>query len=134
MLMKAIRQADPRAGYLAHKTEISAAISRVLESGRYILGAEGTAFEREWAEYVGVAHAIGTGNGTDALELALRALGIGAGDECILPANTFIATAEAVARAGATPVLADCDAYYLIDVDHAATRVGTRSRAILPVH
>ena len=77
---------------------------------------------REFADYCGVAHCVGVGNGTDAIELALRANGIGAGDEVILPANTFVATAEAVVRAGATPMLVDCDEDFLVDVE----RVGHR--------
>ena len=94
------------------------------------------AFESEYAAFNGVPHCVGMANGTDAIEIALRALGVGAGDECILPANTFIATAEAVCRAGATPVLVDCadDDTYLIDVDAVEAAVTDRTRAIIPVH
>ena len=94
------------------------------------------AFESEYAAFIGVTHCVGVANGTDAIEIALRALGVGAGDECILPANTFIATAEAVSRAVATPVLVDCsdDDTYLIDADAVAAAVTERTRAIIPVH
>ncbi len=101
----------------------------------FINGPQVAAFEREYADYLGIAHCVGVGSGTDALELALRAAGIGRGDECVLPANTFIATAEAVARAGATPILVDCQADTgLIDPMAVADAVGPRTRAILPVH
>jgi dTDP-4-amino-4,6-dideoxygalactose transaminase len=94
------------------------------------------AFEREYAEFIGVPHCVAVANGTDAIEIALRALGVGHGDECILPANTFIATAEAVSRAGATPVLVDCadDDTYLIDVKAVEDAVTPRTAAIIPVH
>src|SRR3982751_5040402 len=137
--MKPILQADPLAGYLAHKTEIKAAIDRVLESGRYILGAEGTAFEREWAEYLGVTEAVGVANGTDALELALRALGTGTGDVVITTSNTAVATVAAIERAGATPLLIDVDAGTLTLTPQllAAALTAERNRAIkavIPVH
>ncbi|MGZ5538183.1 MAG: DegT/DnrJ/EryC1/StrS family aminotransferase, partial [Chthoniobacterales bacterium] len=83
-----ILHSNPCAGYLAQKKEIDAAVARVLNSGHYILGDEVASFEKEWAAYVGTAHAIGVGNGTDALELALRSLGIGAGDTVITTSNT----------------------------------------------
>ena len=102
----------------------------------FVGGPQVAAFEREYADFSGVQQCIGVANGTDAIEIALRGLGIGAGDECILPANTFIATAEAVRRAGARPVLADCadDDSYLIDVDAVAAAVTPRTRAIIPAH
>src|SRR2546423_14504845 len=81
----------------------------VLRSGRFVLGPEGEAFERELADFLGVGHCVGVGNGTDALTIALRALGVEPGDEVVVPAVTFYATAEAVVNAGATPVLADVD-------------------------
>src|SRR5262249_31179087 len=94
------------------------------------------AFEAEYAAFTGAQYCVGVANGTDAIEIALRALGVGPGDECILPANTFIATAEAVWRAGATPVLVDCadDGTYLIDVGAAEAAMTPRTRAIIPVH
>ncbi len=110
---------------------------RVLESGRYILGAEVDAFEREFAHYLGAAHAVSCGNGTDAIHLALRALGIGAGDVVITAANTAVATVAAIELAGATPLLVDVDERTLtISVDAVAAALRNRSdiRAVLPVH
>ncbi len=115
--------------------EISHGWAEVLAATAFVGGPQVAAFETAFAAYVGVAHCVGVANGTDAIELALRSLGIGAGDEAILPANTFIATAEAVVRAGATPVFVDCrfdDA--LIDVDAVAAALPPRTRAVLPVH
>jgi dTDP-4-amino-4,6-dideoxygalactose transaminase len=114
--------------------EVRAGFDRVLEQTSFILGPEAERFEREFAAYSGVGHCVGVGNGTDAVELALRACEIGAGDEVLLPANTFVATAEAVARTGATVVLADCDEYYLLSPESVAERVTPRTRAIVPVH
>ncbi|GGH49043.1 DegT/DnrJ/EryC1/StrS family aminotransferase [Microbacterium album] len=101
----------------------------------FVGGPEVAGFEREYAEYIGVRHAIGVGNGTDALELAYRAVGVGPGDEVILPANTFVATAEAVSRIGAVPVLVDVDPEHLLmDPAAAEAAVTARTRAIVPVH
>lgn len=115
--------------------EVAAGWSAVLARTAFIGGPQVAEFEASYASYAGVDHCVGVGNGTDALELALRALGVGPGDECILPANTFIATAEAVARAGATPVLVDCvEDTALIDVAAAAAAVTPRTKVVLPVH
>ncbi len=115
--------------------EVGAGWDRVTASGAFILGPDVAAFEQEFAAFSGAAHCVGVANGTDALELALRARGIGAGDEVVLPANTFIATAEAVSRVGAQPVLVDCDpTYLLIDPDRVAERVTGRTRAVMAVH
>jgi dTDP-4-amino-4,6-dideoxygalactose transaminase len=115
--------------------EIDSAIQRVCARGDFILGAEVSAFEREFAACVGARHGIGVASGTDALHLILRALGVGAGDEVILPANTFIATAQAVWSCGATPVLVDCDeTTATIDVPGVARALTGRTRAIVPVH
>ena len=95
---------DVGAAYRELKAEMDSAVARVLESGRYILGPEVEAFEREWAAYCAAAHAVGVANGLDALTLALRALGVGRGDEVIVPSNTYIATWLAVSAVGATPV------------------------------
>ncbi len=115
--------------------EVSAGFARVLERTSFILGPEVAEFETSFARFVGVKHCVGTANGTDALELALRALEIGPGDEVVLPANSFIASALAVARAGATPVLVDCDAAtLLLDVADVARKLTPRTRAIMPVH
>lgn len=108
--------------------------SQFLSAG-FIGGSEVTAFEQEYAAYIGVEHVIGVSNGTDALELAFRAVGVGAGDEVIMPANTFIATAEAVSRIGAVPVLVDVDPdHLLIDPDAVEAAITPRTRAIAPVH
>ncbi|WP_433555420.1 DegT/DnrJ/EryC1/StrS family aminotransferase [Pseudonocardia xinjiangensis] len=115
--------------------EIAAGWADILARTAFVGGPRVAAFETDYATWSGIRHCVGVGNGTDALELALRALGVRAGDECIMPANTFIATAEAVARAGATPVLVDCDEdTALIDVEAAAAAVTERTRVVLPVH
>jgi dTDP-4-amino-4,6-dideoxygalactose transaminase len=116
--------------------EIAEGWGQVLAKTSFIAGPQVTAFESEYAAFCGVRHCVGVANGTDAIELALRALGVGPGDECILPANTFIATAEAVWRAGAKPVLVDCadDGTYLIDTGAVEATVTPRTRAIIPVH
>ena len=109
--------------------------SAVLERTAFVGGPDVAAFEEEYAQYLGSDHVIGTANGTDALEVALRALGVGAGDEVVIPANTFIATAEAVRRAGATVAFADVDDEALLmhpaSVEAAVTE---RTRAVIPVH
>jgi dTDP-4-amino-4,6-dideoxygalactose transaminase len=115
--------------------DVEAGWADVLARTSFIDGPQVGHFERAFADYCGTARCVGVANGTDAIELALRAVGIGAGDEVILPANTFIATAEAVARAGATPVLVDQDeSSFLIDTGQAAESVGPRTRAIAGVH
>ena len=134
---KRILQADPKSEYLAHKAEIDAAIAQALKSGRYILGAEVESFEAEWAAFVGVSHAVGVGNGTDAIELALRALGIGAGDVVITTSNTAVATVAAIELAGASALLVDVDERTLnISPTRVAEAIGagTRPKAIIPVH
>lgn len=104
-------------------------------SAGFIGGPEVAAFEEEYAAYIGVGHVVGVSNGTDALELAFRAVGVGAGDEVIMPANTFIATAEAVSRIGAVPVFVDVDPdYLLIDPEAIDAAITARTRAIAPVH
>ncbi|GAA3924474.1 DegT/DnrJ/EryC1/StrS family aminotransferase [Microbacterium invictum] len=108
---------------------------RQLESAAFIGGPEVDAFEAEYADYIGVQHVVGVSNGTDALELAYRAVGIERGDEIIMPANTFIATAEAATRVGAVPVFVDVDdEYLLIDPDAIEAAISPRTRAIVPVH
>lgn len=134
-----IPQTDPRAGYLERQAEIDAAIRRVLEGGMYILGPEAEAFERAFAEWLGVGHAIGTGSGTDAIELALRACGIGAGDLVFTVSHTAVATVAAIERAGALPVLVDIEPGGFT-IDPAALEAALRSpppgrpAAIIPVH
>ena len=126
---------DVKAQYAPLIPELEERFSAVLESGRFIFGPEVEAFEREAAAYLGVPHAIGVANGTDALVLALDALGIGRGDEVICPSFTFYATAEAIARVGATPVFADIDPVTLnLDPEDVAARITPRTKAIMPVH
>jgi dTDP-4-amino-4,6-dideoxygalactose transaminase len=115
--------------------EVAPAVRDVIARGAFIGGAPVKDFEAAYAAYAGVAHCVGVANGTDALALALRASGVGAGDEVILPANTFIATAEAVSHVGAVPVPVDVDRdLLLIDPDAVAAAVTARTRAIMPVH
>ena len=134
--MTSIPFVDLAAQHAAVADEVAEGWREVLAGTAFIGGPQVAAFEREYAEFIGVPHCVGTGNGTDAIEIALRALGVGRGDECILPANTFIATAEAVSRAGATPVLVDCadDDTYLIDMAAVEAAVTPRTAVILPVH
>ena len=123
------------ASYRELKPEIDAAVSRVLESGWYILGPEVEAFEAEWAAYCDAKHAVGLANGLDALTLALRALDIGPGDEVIVPSNTYIATWLAVSGVGATPVPVEPDqATHNIDPARIEAAITSRTRALLPVH
>ncbi len=106
-----------------------------LGSAGFIGGPEVAAFEQEYADYIGVQHVVGVSNGTDALELAFRAVGVGPGDEVVMPANTFIATAEATSRIGAVPVFVDVDdEYLLIDPDALESAITERTKAIAPVH
>ncbi|MEZ0394872.1 MAG: DegT/DnrJ/EryC1/StrS family aminotransferase [Anaerolineales bacterium] len=126
---------DLTAQYRAIKDEIDAAVLSVLESGRFILGPQVAAFEAEVADYLGVRHAIGVASGTDALVIALRALGIGAGDEVIVPAYSFFATAGAVLSVGARPVFVDIQpGTYLMAVEQVETAITPATKAILPVH
>jgi dTDP-4-amino-4,6-dideoxygalactose transaminase len=126
---------DLGAAYRELKTEIDAAIHRVLDSGWYILGPEVEAFEAEWAEYCGAEHAVGLANGLDALILALRALDIGPGDEVIVPSNTYIATWLAVTAVGATPVPVEPDpSTHNIDAARIAVAITPATKALLPVH
>jgi dTDP-4-amino-4,6-dideoxygalactose transaminase len=115
--------------------EVMERIAEVVGSGRFILGPNVQAFEQEAAEFLGVPRTVGVANGTDALVLALDAMGIGPGDEVICPAFTFYATAEAIARRGATPVFADIDPATLnLDPEDVSAKVTPRTRALMPVH
>jgi dTDP-4-amino-4,6-dideoxygalactose transaminase len=126
---------DVGRGVAEHRTELDAAVARVLDSGWYVLGPEGKAFEEEFAAACGTAYAIGVGSGTDAIELALRALGIGAGDEVVTQANTCVPTVSAIERAGATPVLCDVEAEAgTMDPASLAGALGEKTRAVVPVH
>jgi dTDP-4-amino-4,6-dideoxygalactose transaminase/GT2 family glycosyltransferase len=116
--------------------EVSHGWQRVLAANTFISGPEVQAFEQAFASFSATRHCIGVGNGTDAIEIALRAFGVGPGGECILPANTFVGTAEAVCRTGAKPVLVDCagDDTYLAEIGAIGAAVTRRTRAIIPVH
>ncbi len=124
-----------RSGYLAHQQEIDAAVQRVLASGWYILGQETAAFEAEFAAYCGVAGCVGVNSGTDALYLALRACGVGPGDEVITVAHTAVATVAAIRMTGALPVLVDIDPQTYTMAPHAlAEAITPATRAVVPVH
>ena len=135
MSIMRIPQCDVRAGVLSLRTEIERAIHSVLESGEYILGKSVRSFESAFAEYVGVPYAIGVASGTDAIHLALRALGIGAGAEVIVPAHTAAGTIVGIEMAGAIPVFADIDdERFTLDPASVARAITTRTKAIMPVH
>lgn len=126
---------DLAAPYRELKAEIDAAVSRVLNSGWYILGPEVEAFEGEWADYCGAQYSVGLANGLDALILALRALDIGPGDEVIVPSNTYIATWLAVSAVGARPVPVEPDpATHNIDPARITAAITSQTKALLPVH
>jgi dTDP-4-amino-4,6-dideoxygalactose transaminase len=111
------------------------ALDRVLESSAFSGGAEVADFESDFARFLGVTECIGCSSGSSALVLALESLGVGPGDEVIVPCNSFVASAEAVRRTGATPVFCDVDPQsYLMDLNSAAARIGPRTRAVIPVH
>ncbi|WP_369029983.1 DegT/DnrJ/EryC1/StrS family aminotransferase [Streptomyces adonidis] len=133
--MNQIPLVDLKAAHAEVADEVRAGFERVLANTAFIGGDEVGAFEREYADFGAVAHCVGVANGTDAVELALRASGVGPGDEVVVPANTFIATAGAVARIGARPVLADClPDTHLLDPQAASDAVGPATRAVVPVH
>lgn len=113
---------------------VQAGFARVIAASAFVQGPDVADFEREFARYCGARQVIGVANGTDALELALRAAGIGPGDEVIVPTNSFVATAEAVLRAGAHPVFVDCDENYLLAVGSVAEHLSPRTKGIAAVH
>lgn len=126
---------DLKLQYALHKTAFDAALERVCASAGFILGPEVERFEKSFADFLEVKEVIGVANGTDALCLALEALELGPGDEVLLPANTFVATAYAVHRVGAVIVPVDVDpGSFLMDLEDAARRLTERTRAIIPVH
>src|SRR5215203_4746542 len=123
-------QADPEL-----LDELLEVVSRVAHAGAFTMGAELEAFEAEFAAYCETAHSVGVSSGTEAIVLALRALGVRPGDEVIVPANSFIASAEAVSLAGATPRLVDVDPEsHLLTAEAVAAAIGPRTRAVIPVH
>ena len=117
-----------------HQAEYEEAALRVLRSGWYVLGREVEAFESEFAQYLGASFCVGLNSGLDALILGIRALGIGPGDEVIVPANTYIATVLGVTENGATPVFVEPDAYYNLDAPKIEARITEKTKAILVVH
>jgi len=126
---------DLRAQYERIRSEVDAAIARVLESTQFIKGEECSLLEQEFAAYCGAAHACGVANGTDALILALRAYGVGPGDEVVTVANTFIATGEAILLNGARPVFVDVDpASFTMDPAQLERAITPRTKVVLPVH
>src|SRR3954471_13417963 len=133
--MNPIQMVNPAAEYRLMQAELDAAVLAVLASGRYILGPEGEALEKELAAYLGAAHAVGCNSGTDALHLPLVAAGIGPGDEVVLPAFTFFATAEAVSYTGATPVFADIDpGTFNLDPKSLINSLSKKTKAVIAVH
>lgn len=126
---------DLKRQYKSISQEIIERVKEVFESGQYILGPKVAEFEKKCAEYLNVKHAIGVGNGTDALVIALESLGIGKGDEVITTPFTFFATAEAIVRVGAKPVFVDIDPLsYNIDPEKIEEKISERTKAIIPVH
>lgn len=126
---------QPGAQTAAHRAAIDVAIARVLDSGWYVLGREVMAFEQEFSDYLGVRHAIGVNSGTDALALALRALGLSVGDEVVTVSHTAVATIAAIELAGAVPVLADIDPrYFTLDPSSFEAVITSRTKAVVVVH
>ena len=126
---------DLVAEHTPYRGELLAAFERVLDSGRFVLGPEVEAFEREIAAWIGVPHAIGVSNGSDALLLALQAVDVGPGDEVICPTFTFFATAGASARLGGIPVFVDsAECCYNLRADQVAAKIGPKTKAIIAVH
>lgn len=130
-----LEMVDLHAQYLAIKEEVDAAVQEVIANGQFIHGPVVAAFERELGEYLGGGHIVGVGNGTDALQIAFMALGVGPGDEIITSAFTFVATAEAAALLGARPVFADIDPFtFNLDPEAVEALVTPRTKALVPVH
>lgn len=130
-----ILSANPLAQYLSHKEEIDSAVLRVLNKGWYILGEEVGAFEKEFADYIGVTHGIGVGSGTEAIHLALKACGIGSDDEVITVSHTAVATVAAIELAEGTPVFIDIEPeYYTLDTMKLESVITKKTKAIMPVH
>jgi dTDP-3-amino-3,4,6-trideoxy-alpha-D-glucose transaminase len=126
---------DTSTPLLGLRGEVRAAVDRVLDSGRYILGPEVSAFEGEFASYCGAAHAVGVANGTEAITIALRAMGVGPGDEVVVPSFTFYASAEAIPPTGARPVFCDIDPdTYCVTADTVHAALTPRTKAVIAVH
>jgi len=130
-----VRFVDLRAQYLSIQKEIDSAISNVLLKTSFIGGEDVKGFEEEFKKYLGVNHCIACANGTDSIEILLKAFGIGVGDEVIVPAISWISTSEAVSSVGAKPVFVDIHPeYYTIDTDLIEAKITPRTKAIIPVH
>src|SRR5512144_2228139 len=125
---------DLKSQYLALKSEIDPAIQTVLNETAFVGGKYVEGFEKAYAEKFGVRHCISCANGTDAIFVALKALGIGPGDEVITAANTFIATSEAITEAGARPVFVDHDEFFHIDPARIEAKITKKNKAVIPVH
>lgn len=121
-------------GYFKYKNEYDKALITVLESGWYILGKQVQKFEKDFSEFIGAKYCVGLNSGLDALILALRALGVGVGDEVIVPANTYIASIIGITENGATPVFVEPDEFYNIDADKIEEKITTKTKVILIVH
>src|SRR3990172_6187327 len=127
-----IQCSNPRAQYLSHKEEIDAALQRVLEKGWYILGEEVQAFEKEFAAFIGVAHAVGVASGTDALHIALVACSVAQGDEVITVSHTAVATVAAIELSGSIPVFVDVEPnFYTLDPAKLEAAISSRTRVII---
>ncbi len=134
-VLTAIPLVDLKAAHPEVAAEIEAGFDDIISNTAFIKGEAAAAFEREYAAFTGIAHCVGVGNGTDALELAVRAAEVPAGSDVIMPANTFVATAEAVVRAGARPVFADVDPdYLLLDPGALKAAVTEQTGCVIPVH
>lgn len=126
---------DLKAQYHSIKDELDAAVMKAVSETAFIGGRYAAEFEMRFAEYIGAEHCVAVANGTDAIEIGLRAIGVEAGDEVLVPANTFIATAEGVSNIGAVPVFVDVDpAYYTIDPQKIEEKISPRTKAVIPVH
>src|SRR5919201_898753 len=119
----------------SYAPELHERLGAVIDSGRYVLGPEVQGFEQEFARYLGAEHCVGVANGTDALTLAFRALGVGPGDEVVMPSFTFYATAEAAVNAGATPVFCDIDPdTFCVTADTVEAALTASTKAVVVVH
>ena len=126
---------DLKLQYQSIKAEIDAAIAEVLQNTSFIGGDKVTLFEEAFAQFVKTDFCVSCANGTDALEIALEAMGLGAGDEVIVPAYTWVSSASAVVRVGATPILVDVHPdYYTLDPERVKSAISPRTKAIMPVH
>jgi dTDP-4-amino-4,6-dideoxygalactose transaminase len=133
--MERVPLVDLRIQHEQVRDELNEGLAQVLQTSSFVLGPAVKAFEKGYAKFEGVGHCIGVGNGTDAIEFMLRALGVGAGDEVIVPTNACISSALAVVRTGAKPVLVDCDAHHhLIDPDQVEENITKNTQAVLAVH